>query len=439
VPTTAAALARAPADRRALVARWATHAARAGVLLAATALSFSLAATQIGLLVALLGLVARRASGHRAWSRSPLDLPALLAAGAAVLSLALAAAAGVAPASALGELRWRALLMPILVLSALEASLPGEDPAAPRRRALALVAAWAAGACLPSALAWVQSANGFDLLHALGLRAEPVLAPAPRWEGRYAAVGLFRWYVYLAHNLLPPLALAAALALAAPLRRAARALLGTAALAAAAAVALTTSRAAWAALAVAVAVVLALSGGRLARRGLPLALAAFLAASLAHPGLRARLTHAFAAGENADRATLWAICADVARDHPLVGTGYARFTPVAEAYFDRRFPGALIRTGCHDTPFTLLVEGGPLLLAAFAAAFALAVRAFVRWRRTADALGRAAAAGALAALAGTLVNGLFHDVHLESHAMLALGVTLAAAAALARPRYAGGL
>ncbi|MGC4001439.1 MAG: O-antigen ligase family protein [Anaeromyxobacter sp.] len=256
--------------------------------------------------------------------------------------------------------------------------------------------------------------------------------PAP---GLHAATGFGRSYIQLAHQLAAPAWLAAALATA-PLGRPRRAALAAGAGLAMAATALTSSRAAWAGLAVGAVVLAALLGGRWLRRGLPLAAVAVLAAALAAPGLRARLGNALSPGVNDDRGMIWAVCKAAWREHPL-GVGPANAAREADRWFDALAPQAEIRTGCHSMPLQLLLEGGPLLLAAWAGAALWVAAALLRARRergrAGDTLGRAAAAGALAGLAAWGVNGLVNDLHRESRAGWGLALTLAVAAVLAWP------
>jgi hypothetical protein len=405
------------------------RAAHAGVFLHAVALPLTLAGVQIGILVAIGALVLTRLLGRR-WVRSGLEAPLLLAAGGMLLAVAVAAALGLPPRLA-SATRWKPVLAPIVIAAALAFPVPGEDAEAPRRRALAAVLAWCGGAALASTVGIGQAALGIDLLYASGWRAAPRLAPVPQWPGHFAAVGFYPWYPQFAHNLAPPLALAAGLVLGAPVGRRPRAALALGAVLAAAAVTLTVSRGAWLSLVAVLGVLFALSG-RWPRRVVAGAAAVLAAVSLLHPGLRVRLEVAHTAGVNVNRLELLRVCEAVRQDHPL-GVGPGNFTRAANPYFDALAPGA-VRTGCHMTPLGLLVEGGPPLALAWAAAGLLLVRTLLRWRRRGDALARAAAAGGLAALVAFAVNGLFHDVHRESYALWALGFALGIAAVLAGPR-----
>ena len=416
------------------------RAAALGVLTHAAFLSISIAGMQIGLAVALGALLLLRASGRRVWARGPLDLPCLLLAGAAVGSLGLGALGGSMPVGWHEATLWRSILSPLVVLSAIEASRgpPGrEDAAAPRRLALAALATWAAAALLPSAVAWLQYWTGLDPLHALGLRAQPVRGVVPAYPDSFAAVGFVRWYQRLAHNLTPPLCVAGAVAAYGGVRGRLRVLLAVATVAGATAVVLTLSRAAWVTLLVA-ALVVALSVGR-SRRWALAAVAAGAAAMALHPGVRARVRHLTVPGDNDDRKNIWRVCRAVIDDHPLTGVGWGNLPRRSLPYYDRLAPWHPLRAWCHNSFLSAWAEGGPLLCGALLAFWALLLRACWRWQRAgADALGRAAAAGGLAALVAMLMNSLAHDILYASEAMYGLGFALGVTAALARLPGASG-
>lgn len=403
-------------------------------------LPLSIAGLQIGAGVALGALVLLAATGRRVWIRSPLTAPVLILAGAAAASVVIAALASGRSLRVDDLLSVRGLAVPLVVLLAIEVGDPGEDPAAPRRRALGLVLAWGAAALVPAAIAWAQHRSGFDLLVALGLRSTPVrapiytqLGPAGVPTGSYAAVGLFSWYTRLAQALTPLVALSLALAALAPLRRRTRAVLALAAAAGTWAVVLTTSRSAWAGLALAAALV-GVVASRARRIALPLAAATALAVGCALPALRGRLERAFSQDTNADRAAIWTVCAEVIRDHPVAGVGFGALPRVGRPYFQRMPPEYPIHAWCHDSLLSAWAEGGPLLAGALVVWAGLLVRAFLRWRRRGDPLGRAAATGALAALAALGVNALVHDVLWVTEPLYAIGFLIGVAAVLARAR-----
>ncbi len=411
-----------------------------GLAVQAASLPLSIAGMQLGAGLSLGALLLLLASGRRVWVASPLAAPVLALVLAAAGSAVIAALAGVGPLRGANLLATRGLAVPLVVFLALETGDPGEDVEGPRRRALALVVVWGVAALIPAAIAWAQHRTGFDLLHALGLREVARRAPiytqlGPRGTatGTFAAIGLFSGSARLAQALTPLAALAAALAALAPLRGRTRLLLWLCAGAACWAVALTTSRSAWAGLAVAAALIAA-SAGRAARLALPLAVALSLAAGASVPALRGRLERALSGDTNADRAAIWEVCGAVIRDHPATGVGFSALPDVGRPYFARMPPEYPIHAWCHDTFLSAWAEGGPLLAGALIAWFGLLARAFLRWRRRGDPLSRAAATGALAALAATALNALVHDLLWVTEPVYALGFLLGAAAVLARPR-----
>ena len=436
LPMTSAAPAPLPAPARARLERGLEAVAALGVLAHALFLPISVAGMQIALAFVAGALLALRLLGRRVWARSPLDLPSFVLAAAAVGSLGLGALAGSPPVGWHEATLWRSFLAAPLLLSGIEV-WAGANPLAPRSgergRSLALAAlcVWAAASLLPSAIAWAQYFTGFDPLHALHLRSHPVRAVVPVFPGHFAAVGFFRWYQRLAHDLLPPLCLAGAVALHGAVRPRLRALLGVASLAAAAAVVLTLSRAAWVTLALAGAIVAVGGSRRLRRVALPLVVVGCLAMGL-NAGVRTRLAHLASPDATGDRQTIWRVCRAVVADHPLTGVGWGNFPRRSLPYWERLAPDYPLRAWCHDSFFSAWAEGGPLLFGALVAFWALLFVAFLRWRRRSDELGRAASVGALAALAGMLANSLAHDILYSSEAMFALGFALAVGAALAR-------
>lgn len=417
------------------LARVAVRTARVAVLAHAALLPVSIAGMQITLGVAVAALGLARLAGVRL-PGGPLVAPvALLTAAGAGSVLVAWGFAGIPPASLFGATLWKTFVSPLVVAAACEAALPGDAWSSGRRRALACVSTWACACALAGAIGVVQPWTGLDALHAIGLHAVPErsLAPLATWPGHYRASGFFSGYVVLPLALVPPLGLVVGLAALAPLPRWHRALLAAAGALGTGAILLTLARTPWGSLA-AIAAVLVLAGGW--RRGGPVVAAAAIAAvlALALPAVRLRLESGASAEANVDRATIWRVCADVVRDHPLTGVGLGNFPAIADPYFarhDRTFP---VRTACHDAALTSLVEGGPLLLAALLAYWILLARAFLRARRQRDPLGRAAAAASLVALAGAATNTLFHDPFHVTHAGLAMGFAVGAGWALARPR-----
>jgi O-antigen ligase len=414
--------------------RWLRRLVLAGLVVHAAFLSISVAGMQIGLGVSLGGLLALRIVSRRpVWARSGLDWPVLIFCGAAVLSIGLAALAGERPVGWHEGTLWRSMVSPIVIVSGLRAAEDGTEGGDRRRRALLVLTVWAVASLVPSALAWVQHYTGLDPLHALGLRRVAIRPPAVRDAGHFAAAGFFHWYQRLAHDLTPPLFLAAGLAAYGPLPRRQRLFFATTAVAAALAVALTTSRLAWVALAGGGLLLGLLGGRRIVRWVLPLAPVALLAAALVLPGARVRMLSAAAWNDNGDRMAIWKVCAAVVHDHPLTGVGWGNLPQRSAPYYARIAAWFPLHAWCHDSFFTALAEGGPLLLLATALYWLLLARVLGRQWRQGDGLSRAAAAGGLAGLAAMLVNSLGHDIFYSSEATYGLGFALGLAVALAGP------
>ena len=400
--------------------------ARAGLYVHAAFLPISIAGMQIGLGITVLALVGLRLTGRRVWARSELDLPLLGFCCAAILSIVLSwSVAGGAGNAVL----FRTFLSPLLILSALELA---PDRAAARRETFRLLAIWAVAALLPSLLAWVQHYRGLDPLFELGLRVKEIKPLAPLDPGRYAATGFFTWYQRLAHNLTPPLCVLSGLVMHGALLRRQRLAAAAVALAVAAAVVLSFARSAWYGL-VAAAVVLVFFAGR--KVALRLAAAGAVAAALLvvlNPGVRARVASTFDTRRNNDCLHIWEVCATVVAEHPVAGVGFGNFPAVAEPIYWQLYPKASVRAWCHNSFFSTYAEGGLLLMLALTVFFVGTGGAFWRWSRTSDPPGRAAAAGALAALVAMFVNALAHDLIYASESMYGFGFALGVAAALAR-------
>jgi O-antigen ligase len=403
-----------------------------GMAAHAALLTVSMAGMQIGLGVALAALLALWVVGHRVWSSSPIHLPVLILVAAAVGSVALAWATGSPPSGPNTGSFFRVLMVPLLALAAIEVGPAGEPPAHARGRALRLAMLWIGVAILPSVLGWIQVRTGLDAMHALGLREVPRRAPAPWAPGRYAAMGFFTWYPRFAHAMTPVAALAAALAMFAPLSRRARVALGIAAAIVASAVVLTGSRSAWAGLAVALVVLAALAGRKARRVAVPAAVVVALAAVLLSPGLRTRISRLGEPDATGDREVIWRVCSAMIADRPLTGVGFGSLASKSYDWYERLAPEYPVRAWCHDSFITAWGEGGPILALALVAWFLLLARAFLRLHRRGDALAKAASAGALAALAALFVNAIMHDVFWSTEPMLAYGFLFAVAVALAR-------
>lgn len=403
--------------------------ALAGAVAHAALLPITHAGMQIAVAVALVGVIGLAAQGRARWPRGPLVWAALLLAGAAALSVPIAAAFGSPPVEWRKCTSWWGVLSPVVLLPAFQLGRWRDHADAPRRNVVLALVAWSIGALVTSLVAWLQYGFGFDPVYALGMRSAPVIAEAPLTPGHYAAVGFFRWYTALAHTLTPPLLVAFAVSLHAPLSRWKRALLLVAALAASSAVVLTVSRAAWAALLLGLGLAIVLVGQSW-RRAAVLAIVACTAMA-AHPGVRARVANLRSPEAISDRALIWSVCAEMVKDRPLTGWGWGNVPARSEPYWQRIAPEFPLHAWCHNSFFTAWAEGGPLLAAALLAYWVLV--AVACWRaRGGDRFSRAAAAGGLAVLAATFLNGMLHDIFRSGESTLALGFALTAAIVLAR-------
>ncbi len=446
-----------------------------GLIAAALAAPISIAAVQIALGVSAAGVLLALLAGAR-WSRSPLDLPLAACAAAALISTLAAAFSPDGPGSPASFTLWRHIAgffvawQALALAGAEEPSSASGGPGARRLAGRAMLAA-ALGLAAASILGLVQYRTGIDLVHAMGLRAQPRLVEAPGVPGRYAAMGFFISRLTFGHNALVWIAFFAGALLfggaprspsagAAPgspgLSRGTRLALAGATLLALAALLLTFDRAAWlglfaAALALAAAAQLqsfayqystkklineesiaaqaaapetaAGAPGR-ARRGWLAGLAVFaalLALAAAAPGVRARFASGFSVASNGDRVFLWSRAKEIIRDHPLFGVGFGNYPRVCPRYYDRVDPSFPMRTWAHDSILSLWAETGPLGLAALAFfAWSLARAALARIRA-----GGNLAAGALAAASALATVGLVHDVVYDSKVMYPLWLALA--------------
>lgn len=404
-------------DRARAALGWA---AKAGVALHVFSLPISMAGMQIGFAVAAIALVALRLTGAPVRRRSFLDAPFLAFVGAAILSQLFAF-------QWLGSdaFLWKTLLSPLVIVFTL-----GLDEAHMRRDALRLLGLWAVAAAIPSLIAWPQYFTGFDPLYALGLRAKPL---GTGLYGVHFAMGFSTAYTRFAHSLLAPVSVLAAVGVVLGGWR--RTLALTVSLLACAAIGLTFARAAWIGLAVAAAVLALFVGWKRALAGAAVVgvVGALLVAF--HPGVRTRFVSSFEFSQNRDRMGIWQVCSEVRAEHPLAGVGFGNLPIAARAKYESNpITGPLYETSkrrCHNTFFTSLVEGGPLLFAASIFLFAGPAWSFFRLRRRADRLGAAACAGALATLASMLVNSFVHDPLYASEAGFAFCFALAIATAIA--------
>ena len=364
-------------------------------------LPLSIAGMQIGLAVAAAGVLL---SPPRPL-RTPLDVPALVFVGIAILSDLLAPSGP--PAFAAATL-WRAVLGFIVVAHALRI--------APPRTPWRLLVCLSVGLLCASVVGLLQYRTGFDLVHALGLRSAPALVQAPGVEGRYGAMGFFTSRLTFGHNVTLVLATLAGALVSGAVPAGFRIALGATCALGLAAVAVTFDRAAYLGVVVAVAVLIVRGG----RRRLAVALAAAAALGALHPAVRGRLSTAFSASANPDRLFIWSRALDVIRDHPLHGVGFANYPLVLGPYYDRVDPHFFMRTWAHNLELSTLAEMGPLGLAAL---FWLLIGATRMALRSTSPF----APGALAALAAWFTIAQVHDVLYDTKVMYVLWFSLALA------------
>jgi O-antigen ligase len=173
------------------------------------------------------------------------------------------------------------------------------------------------------------------------------------------------------------------------------------------ALAATFTRSAWIGMSVALAMML----GVARPRALPiLAGALALAVVLAPPAYRARIASAFdpAHVTNRERTYMWSAGLRMFQDHPITGVGLQDLKPIYARY---RSPEAHEAAGhLHSVPVQIAATMGTVGLVAFGALwaglFVLAGAGVRRMPRERD-VERAFRIGALGALAGFLVAGLF--------------------------------
>ena len=396
---------------RAKIATALTH---AGLLGHAFFVPVSIAGTQIGLGVAAAGLLC--APPPRL--RTALDWPVVAFVVIAIAS-DLLSSYGVPPLAA--ATLWRSVLGFFVVAHGLRLLPP--------RAATQLICAAAAGVALGAIVGVIQYRTGFDLVHWVGLRANPASVPAPGVPGRFGAMGFFTSRLTYGHNATVLVALFGGVLAAGAVPRRPAFLIAAATALGLAGIAVTFDRAAYLAFCAA-ALVIAYGAAPRARRALVPVLVALVLLAALHGGVRGRFLTAFSVASNSDRAFIWARAVEMLRDHPLQGVGFANYSKAAAAYYDRVDPSFPMRTWAHNQPFSTLVETGPLGLAALVWIFAAAAAALVRRLRSGNRL----APGGLAALAALAVIAQVHDVFYDTKVMyalwLALGLTLSPRASL---------
>ncbi len=164
---------------------------------------------------------------------------------------------------------------------------------------------------------------------------------------------------------------------------------------------------------------------------------AMLALFVGVPGLRQRAASMVDPADPTahERLLMWRSGLRMARDHPILGVGPGGVSEVYPRYVD---PSALRakRGHLHNVPLQILVERGPLALAAwvwlFAAFFLETGRTLAR-RPVPDARERALVVGSVVATVGFLVGGLFEYNFGDSEVVMTAYCVMALAFAVMRP------
>ncbi len=296
-----------------------------------------------------------------------------------------------------------------------------------RRQAIRVVHVLVGAGALAAAYGLLQHATGVDWYRAaLG---RPLLV-RPRETGGvgYAIVGFFRNYLTFAHTMLFPLAWATASAMGGALAG-----LGAAALLLLA-IAFSTARGVWLATIAVVATLVLMARGRTAGLAAGALAAAALLAFAGSRDLRREAAHMFGLrGPNAGRVAIYAANLDIIQAHPVFGLGFGRYQRAALPYYAAH-PEADRRSHAHNDYLQVAAEAGLTGLAAFGLLFATALRhGWTAIAEAPDAVTRATAAGAWAALVGFLVGGVTQYNFGDNEVAIAMWVALAVLMRLREP------
>lgn len=313
--------------------------ATAGAFAFAAFAPVSIAAFQLSAGVAFLGIVLAFASGRWTYRPTPIDLPLLIFVGVDLLSALFAVDRARSFRCIKGD--WILIFLPIFA----QAVRSSRDV----RRAFRILLV---SSTLVAAYAIVQMLTGVDPRRHREL--EPV-------GGLFIAVGLFGHHLTYGGSVLITCSLAIALAAGArsPKERIAG---GAAACVQIGGVIASFARTAWAGLLVAVAVI-ALSVRGWIRRAAIAAMVLGVAAAVAIPPIRMRLSDVLSFGDD-PRVRLWRTALRIWAAHPILGAGPGSFKSLFPNF---KVPGAYMATGHpHNDLLNILVQSGILGLAAFA-------------------------------------------------------------------------
>jgi len=376
------------------------------------AVPVSISATQVGLGLAVAGVLAV-AARERRLPRTPLDAPVLVLAAVTVGSAALSGD----PATALRKCAslWLVLAMYAVVARFRE---PGELAGALRFAVPGAVALGVFGV-VQHFTGWRLPGSPPEPLHSLALAGRTVWFP----RGGFGHYQTYANVFYLLFCLFAGLAAAGG-------GGRARIAAGVAAAASAAAVLFSFTRGVWLSLLAGCAVLL----WTFARRALlPLAAASaalLVLAAVAPSTLRSRVASMTDAGTNVERLLLWETTWEMLRDHPVLGIGVGRYREVQARYVRDEVPMIMTPTHAHNIWLQAAVERGIPGLAAFCWLLAATVRvgvAGVRRRRAGGGVAAGLAAGALAGVAGFIVDGVVQNNFGDAQATLLFWVVAGAA------------
>jgi len=348
-------------------------------------------------------------------SRSPLDVPLALLAGALLVSTAFCP-------TPLRSLRSYDRLW---IVAAYFATYHLVRTRAEVER---LIAITIGAAALVAVYGVVQHFTGIDVARAIVGRSSGL---HPSWPGEgYRTKGLHPSGITYAHNLLFPLTFTSGYALASGISTRRRMGLLLAWTAMVVALVFSATRGVWLAFGVVLLLLGLVRGGRTtfaAGTGLVVLVALLVGVD---PGVRTRARSAFDLPANLGRTQIWRANLDMARERPLLGWGYGNYKSVREPFY-ARYPDADTTAHAHNDFLQTQVDGGLVSLIAFSALFVVIVR---RGWRGYCALGagaeptRSLALAAILAVVGFLVGGLtqynFGDAEVVIYLWFTAGILL---------------
>ena len=287
-------------------------------------------------------------------------------------------------------------------------------------------------ACVIGVYGVIQHFTGLDLARQLMGKA-PDIDPFSSGRG-YRTNGLHPSGITYAHNLLFPLTFATVYGLAPGIPARRRTVLAVGWVAMVLALVFSATRGVWLAFIVVLLATALVRGGRAAlAAGAALAVVVALLAGV-DAGVRARARSAFDLPANLGRTQIWRANVDMARERPLLGWGYGNYKRVRQPFYDR-YPDADTKAHAHNNFLQMLVDGGLVTLAAFAALFVVIIRHGWRGYRAltpAEEPTRSVLLATLLAVVGFLVGGLtqynFGDAEVAIFLWFTVGLVMRAAA-----------